>query len=273
MKMFDRKFGEYLIQNLPKVPAVYLFKSDTGQVLYVGKAKDIRSRLRQYRNASRRKVHQKMRKLVCDSSKLEVRLKNTEQEALIVENALIRELKPPYNVDGTYSFLYPAIGLGGHSRQILLAFSMNTEAWKDLDLQWYGVFRSRTRARSAFDSLIFLLGIAGHMERATHLPAHTRLRGSRVTGFRRLSPDIVNSLHRYLSGDDAELLIPMITRLLEKPRARRDASVVQQHLRLLRSFHRSHLAPLRSALEAAGYTGPFIPQQDRDTLFISTSHR
>ena len=112
MKMFDRKFGEYLIQNLPKVPAVYLFKSDTGQVLYVGKAKDIRSRLRQYRNASRRKVHQKMRKLVCDSSKLEVRLKNTEQEALIVENALIRELKPPYNVDGTYSFLYPAIGIG-----------------------------------------------------------------------------------------------------------------------------------------------------------------
>ncbi len=273
MKMFDRKFGESLIQNLPMEPAVYLFKSDTGQVLYVGKAKNIRSRLRQYRNASRRKVHRKMQELVRESSKLEVRLKDTEQEALLAENALIRELKPPYNVDGSYTFLYPAIGLGGHSRQVLLGFSTNTDGWKDLNLQWYGVFRSRTQARSAFDSLIYLLGIAGHMERATHLPAHTRMQGSRLTGFRRIAPDVVNCLHRFLSGDDAEMLVPMITQLLEKPRARRDASVVQQHLRMLRSFHRSHLAPLRSALKAAGYGVPFIPQEDRDALFIATSQR
>lgn len=273
MKMFDRKFGECLIQNLPKTPAVYLFISDSGHVLYVGKAKNIRSRLQQYRNASRRKVHRKMRQLVRVSSKLEVRLNDSEQEALIDENALIRELKPPYNVDGAYSFLYPAIGVGGHSRQVLLAFSTNTVAWENLDLQWYGVFRSRTRARSAFDSLIFLLGIAGHAERATHLPAQTRLRGSRLTGFRRLSPDIVKSLHGYLSGDGGKMLIPLITRLLEKPRARRDASVVQQHLRLLRSFHQKHLAPLRSALKTAGYPGSFVAQEDRDALFISTGGR
>ena len=61
MRMFDRKFGERLIDELPATAAVYLFKDGQGAVIYVGKAGNIRRRLQQYRNATRRKVHRKMR--------------------------------------------------------------------------------------------------------------------------------------------------------------------------------------------------------------------
>jgi len=46
MKRFDRKFGADFLKGLPQTPAVYLFKDETGKVLYTGKAKNIRRRLR-----------------------------------------------------------------------------------------------------------------------------------------------------------------------------------------------------------------------------------
>ena len=72
MKTFDRKFGRDFLADLPTSPAVYLFKDERGETLYVGKAKNVRRRLAQYRNASRRKAHRKMRTLVREADALAV---------------------------------------------------------------------------------------------------------------------------------------------------------------------------------------------------------
>ena len=85
MRRFDRKFGKDLLRELPEAPAVYLFKDEAGGVLYVGKAKNVRRRLAQYRNASRRKAHRKMRELVRVAHALEVRLEGSEADALLRE--------------------------------------------------------------------------------------------------------------------------------------------------------------------------------------------
>ena len=45
LRRFDRKFGADLLRELPERPAVYLFKDEAGEVLYAGKAKNIRRRL------------------------------------------------------------------------------------------------------------------------------------------------------------------------------------------------------------------------------------
>ena len=156
-KRFDAKFGAELIEQLPTTPGVYLFRDEANQVLYVGKAKNIRRRLQGYRGASRRKQHRKMRLLVREAASLEVRLQESEREALSVENALIQSLKPTYNVDGTFTFLYPAIGLGHDGKRTLLCFTTSPDAWDAFSLHWYGVFRSRLRAKDAFDGLIELL--------------------------------------------------------------------------------------------------------------------
>ena len=273
MRQFDRKFGERFIEESPMAPAVYLFKDGHGSVLYVGKAGNIRRRLQQYRNASRRKVHRKMRMLVREASALEVIPRESEREALLLENELIRKHRPPYNEDGTWDFLYPAIGLGGTEKQVLLCFTTHVDAWEDLDLRWYGVFKSRRRALAAFDALVYLLGLIGHIEPVRHLPSHERIRGSRLTGFRQLSPEVVASLDRFLAGAGPKALVPLTHGLLEKPAARHDASEVQRNIRMLAHFHKRDLAPLRAAISHGGRQGFYVSQEERDALFIATDER
>lgn len=266
---FDRKFGADWLRQLPPAPAVYLFKNARGEVLYAGKAKDVRRRLARYRNATRRKAHRKMRALVREASSLEVRLVASERDALLVENELIRTLRPPYNVDGAYSFLYPAIGLGARGHQVLLAFTTHAEAWRALDLRWHGSFRSRRRARDAFDALARLLTFLAHPEPRSRLPRVPRPRGSRLVAFRQLAPDLQGMLGQLLAGESPAAVAELSLRLLERADARREAERVEADLRTLAAFYESDLARLRAALRAAGRGESFVPQGERDALFLS----
>lgn len=269
MKPFDAKFGAEWLRQQPSAPAVYLFKDAHGEVLYAGKAKDVRRRLESYRNATRRKAHRKMRALVRAASTLEVRLVATEREALLVENELIRTLRPPYNVDGAFSFLYPAIGLGTRGSQVLLGFSTEPDAWRELELRWYGSFRSRRRALGAFDALVELLAFLAHREPHSRLPRVARRRGSRLVAFRQLDPDLVEMIRQLLAGESRAAVAEFSLRLLEKAAARHEAERVEERLRLLAAFYDSDLVKLREALRAAGRSASFVPQHERDVLFLA----
>ena len=273
MNRFDRKFGKDLIASLPTTPAVYLFMDTDGIVLYVGKSKNIRRRLGSYRNASRRKMHRKMRLLVQAAATLEVRPLPSERDALLLENTLIRRWRPRFNDEGTWTFLYPAIGAGVHCNQVLLCFTTEVSAWPGLDLQWFGVFRSRLQTRTAFEALLYLLGQIGHQERSAHLPPHKRRRGSRLVGFRRIPNETLSAIRPFLAGEPRDVLVPLMQQLLEKPAARHDAEVVEARLQALLRFHDRHLVPLRNALQAVGMAGSFIAQEDRDALFLETDAR
>ncbi len=271
-RRFDEKFGVDLVANLPAAPAVYLFRDDEDQVLYVGKAKDVRRRLSSYRNATRRKAHRKMRAIVREAESVEVRLQDSEHAALLVENELIRELRPPYNVDGAYSFLYPSIGVRQRDGQVLFCFTTSVDAWSGLGFRWYGSFRSRLRAKDAFDAMIDLALRLGHLEPRTRLPPLPRVRGSRVVGVRRLGPATLSSLRRFLGGESMDGLGRLAVELLEKPRARRDAAEVQEALDRLAAFYQSDIEKLRTALDRLGRAQAYVPQEERDALFISSRH-
>lgn len=267
--LFDTKFGAALVESLPTGPGVYVFRDERRCVLYVGKAKNLRRRLQHYRNADRRKVHRKMRRLVREAGSLEVRPLGSEREALLEENALIRELRPPYNVDGAFAFLYPAIGLGHRDGHTLLCFSTKPDDHAALELQWFGTFRSRPRARDAFDALVELLALLGHLSKRTQLPAHPSVRGSRLVGLRQLPRDLADRLAPFLAGADRALLAALAIALLAKPGARRDAAQVEERLRRLDHFYEVDTHRLRLALTRLGRAGVFVPQAERDALFIS----
>jgi excinuclease ABC subunit C len=268
LKRFDRKFGADWLRELPATPAVYLFKAADGEVLYAGKALNIRRRLQSYRNASRRKAHRKMRELVREASELEVRLQESERDALLAENELIRTLRPRYNVDGAYTFLYPAIGCGVRGGDLWLCFTTHTEAYPALGLRWHGVFRSRLRCRDAFDALVSLVARVGHVEPRSRLGDVPRLRGARVVALRRVA-DLAARLGSLLGGRDDTLLGDLSMRLLEKPDARRDAEEVGDELRRLRAFYTRDARRLRAVREAAGLGEAFVDQERRDALFIA----
>ncbi len=96
---------EEKIKTFPKRPGVYLMKDKQGRVIYVGKALDLRSRVRSYfgRPADERYRVQFLMRRVSD---IEYVLTDTEKEALILENTLIKTHQPRYNVslrdDKTY---------------------------------------------------------------------------------------------------------------------------------------------------------------------------
>lgn len=269
-KLFDKKFGADFVASLPNSPGVYLFRDESGDVLYVGKAVSLRRRLFTYRNANRRKLHRKMRILVRRAAALEVRALESEREALLQENALILSLRPPYNVDGAFSFLYPAIGYCSLPEHDLFCFTTRPAAYEGLDFRWHGAFRSRPRAREAFDMLVELLSLLGHIEPVSRLPPHPKQRGSRVVGFRKLHPEVRAHVEMLLTGADPAPLGAIAEFLLEKPRARRDAGRVEESLRCLASFWKTDLRELRAALDRAGIGGTFVDQARRDALFIAT---
>jgi len=268
-RAFDDKFGNDLVDGLPTGPGVYLFRDADSGVLYVGKAKNIKRRLSGYRNASRRRVHRKMRTLVREASTLEIRPQDTERDALLEENALIQQLRPPYNVDGAYAFLYPAVGLGQRSSQTVLCFTTKPEAYDALELAWFGCFRSRPRAKEAFDALVELLALVGHLDKRSQLPAGPAVRGSRLAGIRQVPTALRDAVPRFLGGHDRALLAELSTALLKKPRARRDAPRVQECLHLLDAFYDADTRRLREALDGQGRSGCFVAQEERDALFIS----
>ncbi len=96
------------LATLPTSPGVYQFRNAAGRVIYVGKAKNLRNRVRSYfRNAQQ--LFGKTLVLVTHIEDFEVIITSSEVEALILENNLIKELKPRYNInlkdDKTYPYL------------------------------------------------------------------------------------------------------------------------------------------------------------------------
>lgn len=84
-------------KNAPRTPGVYLMKGAEGEVLYVGKARDIRSRIKAYFEGKDSRVMVPF--LVSRVSDIDFIVTRTEKEALILENNLIKEHRPRYNVN------------------------------------------------------------------------------------------------------------------------------------------------------------------------------
>ena len=102
------------LEYLPKSPGVYLFKDRTGRVIYVGKAKVLRNRVRSYFNKGEDGRYQYHR-LVNAIADLEIIVTDSEIEALILESNLIKKNVPYYNVrlrdDKSYPYLKVTKGL------------------------------------------------------------------------------------------------------------------------------------------------------------------
>lgn len=267
-RTFDQKFGSDFLAGVSLGPGVYRYLDRDGVVIYVGKAKNLRRRLQGYRNASLKKVHRKMRRIVKAAAGLEVEELPSEEAALLRENELIRELSPLYNVDGAYAFLYPAIGVGSTERHTLLCFTTQPELFATHGLSWFGTFRSRPRAKLAFESLVELLGLIGHLEKRSALPKQELVRGARFVGLRQVPLDLKESLPWFFAGDDSAFLGELARLLLSKPRALREAGEVQEKLVALKSFYEMDAVRLRAALRKLGRPGSFVAGQERDALFI-----
>jgi excinuclease ABC subunit C len=94
------------VHDLPEKPGVYLFKDHTRRIIYVGKAKSLNKRVRSYFTAGR---DIKTRILVDNASDVEVIVTKNEYDALLLENTLIKQWNPRFNINLKDGKSYPVI--------------------------------------------------------------------------------------------------------------------------------------------------------------------
>ncbi len=102
---------EEKIKKAPETPGVYLFKGEKGEVLYVGKAKNLRKRLASY---LRPDLPSKTHVLLSKTKNLETIVTRSEKEALVLEANLIKKHRPRYNVILRDDKAYPLLRLSLH---------------------------------------------------------------------------------------------------------------------------------------------------------------
>jgi len=94
--------------KLPLDPGVYIMKDKNGEIIYIGKAKALKNRVTQYFGSGNQHT-QKVRRMVSNVNDFEYILCDSEFEALILENSLIKQNKPKYNIllkdDKGYSYI------------------------------------------------------------------------------------------------------------------------------------------------------------------------
>ncbi len=103
------------VANLPLSPGVYIYKDASGSILYVGKAKKLRNRVRSYFQESR-PVDGRIKTMVSKISDLEVMVTDSEAEALILENNFIKQYEPRYNIMYRDDKSYPYICVTADSK-------------------------------------------------------------------------------------------------------------------------------------------------------------
>src|SRR5262245_47715717 len=85
------------LQKVPHKSGVYKFLSNAGTVLYVGKAKDLRSRIAQYFGSH--DTRPQLPFLMAEAVDFDYTVVNSELESLFLENTLIKKYLPPFNID------------------------------------------------------------------------------------------------------------------------------------------------------------------------------
>ncbi len=261
--------------DLPSLPGVYRFYDESGELIYVGKAKNLRRRISQYQNARRCKAHSKMRKIKKEAHRLEFEISGNEFEALKRENEWIQSHRPKWNVAGAFYFLYPMIGIrigtGKEEGNLYLCYTTNPDEYIDFD--FHGAFRSRLRTRAGFFSMLELLRMVGHPS-PRHQLVKSKIAGppkkfEYIYGFRQVPKSWSRQLGSFLSGEEFTALEELSLMLLEKPGALARSSETQDHLREIRSFWKHEIQALNRARKKFKFEQYPVPQKDRDLLFLN----
>ena len=145
---------DFKSQDIPTNPGVYLFKDEQGEIIYIGKAKSLRSRVKSYFSNTDQPA--KTRQLVSKIRNIDWIVVNNEVEALLLENKLVKQHTPKYNIDlkdaKTFAYisltreLYPRVLTSRKVSRNLESFGPYTEGYIRQDLQRLvvRVFKLRT---------------------------------------------------------------------------------------------------------------------------------
>lgn len=143
-------------KNIPTNPGVYIMKDNKHNVIYVGKAKNLKNRVKSYFQNSKN-LNLKTRELVKHISDIEYFICNTEVEALILENNLIKHYKPKYNILLKDQKTYPYIKITKEKYPKISIVRSTKKLDEEIAAYYYGPYPHG--AKFAFNTLIKVFNI------------------------------------------------------------------------------------------------------------------
>ncbi len=239
-----RTIRETFLPKLPEQPGVYFFRSEHGELLYIGKSKNLKARISSYFVDTEHKAD-KVKELVMTLRHIEWQVTGSELEALLLESRLIKLHKPRYNTLLKRYRTYPFLKLT-KSEFPRLEIALEIEAD---GAEYFGPFPSMETVRKVFTMLnrIFQLRKCSDDElqkgrACAYLDMHQCLapcEAWRVQngGYSRE----LNRIRQFLSGQDAQIL-DMLTAHMKRLAAEyrfEEAAELRAHIQSLRSvFYR-----------------------------------
>src|SRR5881227_895007 len=141
---------EERLKRLPASPGVYLFRDARGDVLYVGKAKSLRPRVRQYFQASRSDTRAGIDQLVGRVAEIETIVTGSEVEALHLEQNLVKRHRPPFNVRlrDDKSFPYIAVTVEDEFPRVMFTRERHRRG-----VVYFGPYANAKKVRETLDVL------------------------------------------------------------------------------------------------------------------------
>ncbi len=138
------------LKSIPAKPGVYLFRDERGEVLYIGKAKSLRPRVRSYFQAGRGDTRASIPNLVGRIADLEVIVTRTEVEALHLEQNLVKRHRPPFNVRlrDDKSFPYIAVTVEDDYPRVMFTRERHRRG-----VRYFGPYANAKKVRETLDVL------------------------------------------------------------------------------------------------------------------------
>lgn len=239
-----RALRERVLPLLPSKPGVYFFYSEQGELLYVGKSKNLKSRVSSYFVDAEHKTD-KVRELAMTLRRIEWQVTGSELEALLLESKLIKRHKPRYNALLKRYKSYPFLRLTNHEfPRLEIAMEIENDG-----AEYFGPFPSMETARQAFATLngSFLLRECSDEELAKgRACAYLAMRRclAPCERWRVQNGEYDAELRRvrtFLSGEDAEIIerfVEKMKRLSAELRFEEAAELRERVQSLKRAFYR-----------------------------------
>lgn len=257
------KVNRALKEDPPHSPGVYLMYNGNDEVLYVGKAKDLRNRITSYRYARSRKI----RKMLAKVERIRFEVCQSETDALLMENMLIRSIRPPYNTANKSPETYYFVSTLAHRRSFEVRLSM-----RQLDdyPECFGSFKGHVNVRKGIGALIRLhLMVRAGITNAMFLPQHL-LR--KLVPLRTLNnPDLFDRkmLRKFLNGESDDIIHYLIEECYKLPIDHAfTESFIDHELDALTRFYFSNPRANYLMSHELNLGTSFISQQERDDLQV-----
>jgi hypothetical protein len=213
-------FGKSFFKELPVSSGVYLMRDSTQKIIYVGKAKNLKLRLKSYSYAHEENVSRKVLRLIHAVKSIEWELAIDEKHALIRENYLLRTHQPFFNVLNTSPHTYLFSHLKLEETGIRFHLSMKQDEHYP---QIYGAFKSISLTLNAHKAIFRLLWASIYgCKNGFEFPAYLTNR-KKLDHFlfplaidSSLKMKLYRQLKRFYNGSSKYLLIELTERLLKR---------------------------------------------------------